>query len=318
MKLVLIVNPKSSSYSERSRKLLTQAFQDYDLRVLTTDERGHATELAREAAKDSADIVAVLGGDGTLNEAANGLVGTETALVPLPGGSTNVFARTIGFSNDAIDAAAELKAAIAQGNKRTVGLGKANDRYFLFHVGIGFDARVIEQVEQKAAIKRFAGHQFFAWKTLLTWTNYANKKQPRFTVRYLDRKHARPVNGYFTICMNTDPYTFLGDRPLNIAPGFGFDNSLAMMTVKSVTGPSFPLMIGSALIGGSYLRRHPRTAFRSGVRDAEITGPEPFPYQLDGDYLGDVTSVHLRYEPDVLTLYLGPHQLRRRRRISRA
>ncbi len=299
--------------------LLPDAFSGHDFDIEHTKERDHATELARDASRGGADVVVVFGGDGTLNEAANGLIKTSTTLGVLPGGSTNVFARTIGFSNNPLDAAAELKEAMATERQRRVGLGKANDRYFLFHLGVGFDAAVVEGVEKRASMKRFAGHQFFAWKALLTWSKYATSGKPRFSVRYLDRPSARSINGYFTICMNTDPYTFFLDRPLNLAPGFGFDNSLAVITVKKLKGPSFPMMIASTLMGGSYLRRHPATSFRSSVRDLEITSPEAFPYQLDGDFLGEISSLRVTYVPDVLNLYLGPNPtLSKRRRWSRS
>ena len=79
------------------------------------------------------DLVVVLGGDGTLNEVANGLAGTETALAALPGGSTNVFARTIGLPDDPVEATGSLLDALEAGSVRRIGLGVMNDRYFLFH-----------------------------------------------------------------------------------------------------------------------------------------------------------------------------------------
>ena len=88
-----------------------------------TSRRGHASRLARGAAATGTDVVAVLGGDGTLNEAANGLAGTECALAALPGGSTNVFARTIGLADEPLDATAQLVAATAANSIESVGLG---------------------------------------------------------------------------------------------------------------------------------------------------------------------------------------------------
>ena len=88
-----------------------------------TSRRSHATRLALGAAATGTDVVVVLGGDGTLNEAANGLAGTSTALAPLPGGSTNVFARSIGLPNDPIEATGVLLDALAAG--RSSGWGWA-------------------------------------------------------------------------------------------------------------------------------------------------------------------------------------------------
>lgn len=315
MKLVLLVNKNATAYASHLPAMLTKAFREHEVDVQYTTGRGNATDLAANAAADGAEVVVVLGGDGTLNEAANGLVGTNCALAGLPGGSTNVFIRTIGFSNDILDAAEELRDAISEDRKQRVGLGVANGRHFLCHTGVGFDASVVKQVEERAALRRRFGSQLFAWRALFTWSEYANRRKPRFTVEYLDQPSRRIISGYLTICLNTDPYTFFRDRPLTIAPGFGLDHSLAVMTVKSVTRPSFPLMIASALVGGSYLRRHPHTSFRAGVRELQIYGPDSFGYQLDGEYEGHTRKLHISYAPDVLNIYLGTHPVAHRRRF---
>ncbi|MGH9225724.1 MAG: diacylglycerol/lipid kinase family protein, partial [Acidimicrobiales bacterium] len=87
MNLTLIVNPSASAYTPKRRQLVEEALRDgHQLTVIETTHRNHATELARQAAADGAEAVVVMGGDGTLNVAANGVAGTNTALAPLPGG----------------------------------------------------------------------------------------------------------------------------------------------------------------------------------------------------------------------------------------
>src|SRR5207253_3999459 len=127
---------------------------DHDLTVAETTRRGHAERLAHGAANDGVDVVVAMGGDGTLNEAANGLVGSSTALAPLPGGSTNVFARTIGVARDPIEATGQLLSSLQRRSYRRTGLGSVNGRRFVFHAGFGFDAAVIAQVERRNALKR--------------------------------------------------------------------------------------------------------------------------------------------------------------------
>jgi diacylglycerol kinase family enzyme len=113
VKVLLIVNPSASSVTARTRIVIQKALSaDHRLEVAATTRRGHATRLAKSAANDGMDVVVVLGGDGTLNEAANGLAGTDTALAALPGGSTNVFARTIGLPDDAVESTGALLDAI--------------------------------------------------------------------------------------------------------------------------------------------------------------------------------------------------------------
>jgi diacylglycerol kinase family enzyme len=148
---------------------------DHDVRTADTHRRGHATRLSTAAARDGVEVVVVLGGDGTLNEAANGLAGTDTALAALPGGSTNVFARTLGLPDDPVEATGVLMEALADGHIDRVGLGVVNGRYFLFHVGMGFDAAVVEQVERRSTMKRWASHPLFAYSAVTTWFRYFDR-----------------------------------------------------------------------------------------------------------------------------------------------
>ncbi|WP_421120854.1 diacylglycerol/lipid kinase family protein [Aquihabitans daechungensis] len=122
MKVLLLVNPFSSSVTARTRVLIRKALAGaHDVELVETARRNHATRLAQGAAAEGVDVVIVLGGDGTVNEAANGLAGTGTALGVLPGGSTNVFARSIGLPNDPIEATTRLLEAMAAGSIERVG-----------------------------------------------------------------------------------------------------------------------------------------------------------------------------------------------------
>jgi diacylglycerol kinase family enzyme len=313
MKVFLIVNASASSVTPRSRVVIQRALSlRHDLTVAETARRGHATRLARGAVADGADAVVVLGGDGTLNETANGLAGSDVVLGMLPGGSTNVFARTVGFTNDPIDATGELLDAMEKDQQQHIGLGKVNDRYFLFHLGIGYDAAVIERVEKRASLKRYAGHPFFVWTSLLTWARMSGQRTPGFSVKFprADKKATSThgatdtVAGFFTICLNSNPYTFLGNRPFTIDPTLSLEKGLAVLTVKSLSTPTMLKIVGSAMMTGRYLRQHGNTDFRSDVSSFEISGFGPFPYQLDGDYVGDVEKLTVQHEPKKLRIYV--------------
>ena len=98
MRVLLLVNPTASSVTPRKRATIRKILgSSHDVEVAETSRRGHATLLAHAAAEDDFDVVAVLAGDGTLNEAAAGLLHKRTALAPLPGGSTNVYSQTLGY-----------------------------------------------------------------------------------------------------------------------------------------------------------------------------------------------------------------------------
>jgi diacylglycerol kinase family enzyme len=306
MKLLLLVNASASSVTPRVRVVIQEVLQvEHDVTVAETSRRGHASRLAKGAVADGCDVVVVLGGDGTVNEAANGLAGSSTALGLLPGGSTNVFARTIGFTNDPVEAATELLAALRQPHRsiRRIGLGSANGRYFLFHAGMGFDAAVVEQVERRGSLKRFAGHPLFLYATVDTWLRHYDRTKPHFDIV----AGTQEIPGvYFAICIKTNPYTFLGNRPLNVAPEAGLDSGLTIVALQTLSLPTVARVIAATMTGrgGPHLAKYEGLAYASDLTTLDVRGRGLFPYQLDGDYLGEVEQLELRYRPDLLSLVI--------------
>jgi diacylglycerol kinase family enzyme len=272
--------------------------------VAETARRGHAERLARGAANDGTDVVVLLGGDGTLNEAANGLIGSPTVLAPLPGGSTNVFARTIGMSRDPLEAIDQLLDSLHRRSFRRVGLGNVNGRRFLFHTGIGFDAAVVAQVERRSQLKRYIGQSLFVASAFLTWFRHYDHSRPRFSVELPGVAGARDVvdGGYFAIVSKTSPYTFMGSRPVVVAPEATLDSPLSLTVLRTLRFASVIAVAASSMGRRSILRRHPRIVSRSGLSSFTVVGPKPFPYQVDGDHLGDVDRLEFSYEPDALTI----------------
>ena len=274
---------------------------DHEVTAAETSRRGHAARLAQGAAATGTDVVVVLGGDGTLNEAANGLAGSTTALAPLPGGSTNVFARTLGLSDDPVEATGSLLDALHRNSIRCVGLGSVNKRYFLFHCGMGFDAAVVAQVEKRGQLKRYAGHPLFIYAAVNTWLRHYDRKRPWFSVVHDDGTVVN--NGYFAICLNTDPYTYLGTRPLTLAPEATLDAALTMITIRSLRLGRV-LTLSLAALRGKPIGSRRIVDYHANVAGFTVRGHRPFPYQVDGDYLGEVSTLRFQYEPDVLRLVM--------------
>jgi len=310
LRLLLIVNASASSVTARARVVIQKSLSaDHELSVAETSRQGHATRLAQSAAARGTDAVVVLGGDGTLNEAANGLAGTDCALGVLPGGSTNVFARTIGMTNDPIEATGELLSALAAGPGafRPVGLGRAGDRRFLFHVGVGFDAAVVSQVERRSTVKRYLGHAFFAYTALAAWARY-DRRHPQFDllVTRRDGSETRIDGGFFAIVMNTNPYTFLGERPFNLAPGTTLDTPLAVVVLQTLGAPTVLALAAAALRTSAEAGRPPaaprRARIVTDVVSATLVGRRRVPYQMDGEPLGDVDGLAFAWEPGSLRL----------------
>src|SRR3954452_24557899 len=167
MRGLLVVNPKATATTTRTREVLVRALgSDLKLDVAETQRRGHARDLAREATDDGIDLVVTLGGDGTVNEVVNGLLhdgpGPDVpALAVVPGGSTNVFARALGMPESAVEATGEVLEAVAAGSRRTIGLAKADERWFTFCAGLGLDAEVVRRVEHRRADGRRATPSLF-------------------------------------------------------------------------------------------------------------------------------------------------------------
>jgi diacylglycerol kinase family enzyme len=303
VKILLLVNSSASSVTARARVVIRKALSaDHEVTLAETTRRGHATRLAMGATATGTDVVVVLGGDGTLNEAANGLAGTDTALAPLPGGSTNVFARQLGLPDDPIEATGDLLAALEADSIRPIGLGVVNGRHFLFHVGIGFDAELVAQVERRAALKRYAGHALFAYAGLDTWARHYDRSRPHFALHHADGSVVD--DAYMTVVLNTNPYTYVGNRPFNLAPDATLDRPLTAVTVRSMRTLRFLGLMSSALGSGARLRSSKWVDYRPDISALTVKGFGPFPYQVDGDYLGEIDELVFRHEPDALRLVL--------------
>jgi len=307
VRILLIVNLTASAVTARRRVEIQRILNaDHKLEVAETSRRGHAARLARAAALDGVDVVAVLAGDGTLNEAADGLAGTVTALAPLPGGSTNVFARTIGVAYDPVEAAHRLVASLRASKFRRIGLGSASGRRFMFHLGLGFDAAVIAQVERRSFLKRHLAHPLYVAAAVSTWFRHYDHSRPRFRVTVPDDRGGEELVGdsAFGIVSNTSPYTYLGRIPIVANPAAGLDDPLALTLFRTLEIPLILRAAASALTTTSMITRHPKIAQRDGLAALTVTGHGPFPFQVDGDYLGETERLDIRYESDALTLVM--------------
>jgi diacylglycerol kinase family enzyme len=300
LRILLVVNSFASSVTARNTVVVHRRLaRGHDVDLVETRRRGHATRFAHDAARRGVDVVIGYGGDGTLNEVATGIAGTDTALGVLPGGSTNVFARTLGMPNDPVAATELLAAGIDAGDLRPIGLGRVNGRFFCFHTGIGFDAAVVRAVEQRASLKRWLGHPLFISAGLTTWARGYDRRAPHF--RLDGGPHGVVDDGYFSIVLNTNPYTFLGNRPLDLSPAATLERGLVVVTFRTLRVIPVLRGLGSALRGGGVTESEHLVEWRD-VDRLVVSHDEPFPYQVDGDYLGSVDRLEIDHVPDAVQL----------------
>jgi diacylglycerol kinase family enzyme len=320
VRVLMMVNPTASSVTTRAREATVETLrQAFDVEVRETTRRGHATELARTAVEERFDVVVVLAGDGTLSEAADGLAGTTIALAPLPGGSTNVFARTLGVPFDPLAAARALVSSIKAGSSRRVGLGAArapggDRRHFVFHLGLGFDAAVIRQMEQRSYLKRHFAHPAFVVAAVDTWLRHYDRTLA-ITLQAHGANGVETATGPYAVISNSDPYTYIARRRMRISPAASLARPLALTVLESLGSGLVLRAAGSAVGGGAYLGSASRITQIADVTDVEVSGPRAFPWQVDGDYLGETDHLAVDYEPDALTLVVprsaDPSSLRR-------
>lgn len=310
---MLIANPKATSTSRRARDILMRAFTgDLDLVLAETGHRGHATELARQAAVDGYDVVIALGGDGTVNEAVNGLLADGPsadlpALAVLPSGSANVFARALGLPGDPIGATTAVLEALRAGRYRTVGLGTAchpggTERYFTFCAGVGLDAEVVREVERRRHAGSRADPSLYVRTAVRHFFSGTDRRHPALT---LEQPGRPPKSGLFlALISNTSPWTFMGRLPLNPSPKANFGRGLDVFGMRSLeVGPT----VGAVVQMLTARTRPLQGRHIVNVHDAaEVTlrSERPMAFQLDGDYLGEQRSVTFRSVPKAIRIVI--------------
>jgi diacylglycerol kinase family enzyme len=300
-RMLVIVNPYATTVSDRLRNLVVYALQSrYAVEAIDTEKRAHATQLCREAATEGYDVVVAFGGDGTVSEAANGLAGSDTPLTALPGGSTNVWCRTMGIPNDVVDATEHLLRIADEFEPRRVDLGRLDDRYFVFGSGIGLDASVTERVDAHPYRKARLGPWYYTWAAISTFNRRYLLDAPRVRVQ----AGGRAIDGVTVIVQNADPFTYFASRPIRICEGAGLDTgSLSLAALRRASVLDLPTLIPRVLSGRARtVLRHSRVESIPRVQRARVdtTDGRPFPVQVDGDYIGEFDQVEYGVSPRAL------------------
>lgn len=301
MRALLVVNPKATATTARARDVLAHALaSESRLDVVETKARGHASELAA-ASVGEYDVVVALGGDGTVNEVVNGLLGTGIhagvpALAVVPGGSTNVFARALGLPNSPVEATSMLLDALRLERRRTVGLGRVEGRWFTFNAGLGLDAAVVRRVESRRA----AGHQatpaLYMRNALREFFLASHRRHPAIT---LEHPGAPPQQLGLALVSNTAPWTYVGTRALNPSPRASFDTGLDVFGLRRLGTVSIFRHAAQSLAGDA--RPHGRQVVSMhDLTEVILTASRPLPLQLDGEALGDRSRVTFSSVPAAL------------------
>jgi diacylglycerol kinase family enzyme len=307
-RMLLIVNPYATTVSDRLKNLVVYALQGrYEVETVDTEAQNHATEIGREVRDHGYDVVVAFGGDGTLNEVANGLAGTDVPVSVLPGGSTNVVCRTLGIPNDVVDATEHLLALLDEWAPRRIDLGRADGRHFVFSCGVGIDATVVKRVDAHPRLKSRAGPYYYTWAAISAFYRQYMVKPVRLRVEV----DGRASEGITALAQNSDPFTYFADSPIRVCEGVAFDDgTLSLGVLRRARQRDMPTLIPRLFSEKRPAARHRQIDHFEGVATATIASisetkdgiARPFPVQVDGDYIGERTRMDLAVEPGALTV----------------
>lgn len=301
-RMLIIVNPYATTVSDRLRNLVVYALRGrYEVDAVDTQERGHATELCREAAHEGYDVAVAFGGDGTVNEAANGLLGSPTPLTCLPGGSANVFGKMLGIPGEVVDATEHLLGLADDWRPRKVDVGFVNGRCFTFSSGLGLDASVVQRVDSNPRLKARYGAWYFTWAAVSTFNRRYMLKPPRMSVEAAGERH----EGVTALVQNGSPFTYFKDRPVEVAGGPSLQSgTLASCVLRRANPIDMPSIAYRALSERAQVTGHRQVVGLPETTELCVrsTDGQPLPLQVDGDYVGEVLEASYSIQPRALSV----------------
>jgi len=284
------VNPGAGSRDRaRTAERIVEALAElgWDLEVRRTEARGDATLLATDAARRRLPFVLVAGGDGTLNEVIQGLVGSTTAVGVVPVGTVNVWARELALPRDPVEAAREQ----VLGQVRRIDLGRANGRYFLLMAGLGFDAEAVHAVEGEPK-RRFGPIAFFVVGLLAALRTSGTDLRVRADGASFETSAALGTIGNTRLwagAVRITHHATAADGLLDVCffPG------------RSLWRKMWHL--GLVLIGRHHI--DPDVTYMQ-VREILIVGRWPMPFQVDGEPFG-TTPARVEVVPGAILALVG-------------
>ncbi|MBK4149246.1 diacylglycerol kinase family lipid kinase [Corynebacterium macginleyi] len=321
MRALMISNPNSTSQSHgifREIVPVLRAVAGMHLLVKFTHYSGHAEDIVRGLTVDDYDVIIAVGGDGTVNEIVNGLLGPAggdapsrhevPALAVIPTGSANVFVRALGFPSTPVEATHVLARSLEHDLRRTIYLGTWNERWFAVNAGFGMDADVLARVDRAREQGFSATPLRYLNVAIRAWLR-ARRNPPQITVcaesRCKHMLHKQDIPLLFT--SNTDPWTFLGPLPVVTNPHNSFDEGLALFGLEKLSGMRG--VIGLLHLFGAdkqgLLKRlvKEKTLGFDDAQRVELECRTPQRFQADGEFEGIFRHVTLTSVADAIEVY---------------
>jgi diacylglycerol kinase family enzyme len=292
---VVVVNPQAGRLSGEERERVVEALSEsFRLEIATTRKRGGGIEPAAAASDAGVPLVIAFGGDGHVNEVANGVAGSVTGMGIVPGGTMNVFARALGIPTDPMEAVRHLVAARNR-PERLVHLGKMDERYFTFSAGCGFDAEAAARVERDIPSKRRFGEFFFYWSAFRVLAGSYRHRNPSMRVR----GPFGDVPVAMAIACNSGPYAYLAGRAVTLAPNVSLEGGLDIFAMKKMRLEALPMYAWNSVFSGD-LVSHRDAFYESDLEGFEIVADEPFERHVDGEPLEPSDSARFSIARNIL------------------
>jgi len=296
---VLITNPAAEATSQHVKEVIVKALSsDLRLEVVDTAAPGHATEVASEAVRSGYDLVVAFGGDGTMNEVANGMVGSDASLAILPGGNANVVCRNLGLPSDIVEATGHLLNGLRIRRTRRISVGSTGGRCFLVSCGLGLrpPGRQGDAEEPTTPTHGFPGRMLQA--ALRVAMRDHGDRDPLIHLTAGDVVEDVVV----ALVTNTAQLGYVGDHPVTLAPEARLEEGLDVLAMRRFPLSYVPRLAFSALWGGDHVHyKQVRYLHDLGSVRAVSSGA-PFSVHLDGEHLGERSEVEIELIRDGLAV----------------
>jgi diacylglycerol kinase family enzyme len=307
MRALLVANTFATTTDDAIQvQVVNLLSKSLDVTVMNTSARNDAIEIARTAQQKGFDLVIALGGDGTVNEIANGLLlggpnPDGPLLAAIPGGNGNVFARNMGLSENPLEATAQILNALALEKYKKIGVGKITtnniSRWFLFNAGIGLDAAVIAEMETRRASGKIVSD--VAYAALALRELFARTDRSHGSLSLVSDTGEVHRDAHFALIVNLAPWAYLGSKPLNPLPLASHDTALDVYAPTSLSVPAVVRLTRRAIAGKSAEKESNVIALID-QRQVHIQSDRALWIQVDGDIVTQSTELTATHVPNAL------------------
>lgn len=287
-------------------QVVSELSRHLDVTVANTSARNDAIEIAKEAQQRGFELVIGLGGDGTINEIANGLLMNGPnpqgpMFAAIPGGNGNVFARNMGLSENPLEATAQILKSIESNKLKSIGVGKIAtnniSRWFLFNAGIGLDAAVMAEMEARRANGKAVSD--FAYATLALRELFTKTDRKHAALSLVSDSGDVYRDAYFALIVNLAPWAYLGSKPLNPLPLASHETALDIYAPTSLSISAVWKLARRAMAGKSAENSRNVIALMD-QGQIHIQAKRPLWIQVDGDVVTQSTELTATHVPDAL------------------